>query len=349
MRPALRALTALSKPVIAITMGDPGGIGPEVIAKNLQGFSGRRGFYCLLIGARDVFDCLRKRLGLELNLHEVPKPDTAFLKAGAINFLDISGEGTAFLKKTQKSSAGRIRFEIGKISRGNAALACAAIRSAVNGALRGTISGIVTAPVSKAAIQLVDPGFTGHTEYLARRAGVRKFAMMFVSDRLKVTLVTTHLALRKVSRAVTGGVVFDKIALTDGFLKKHFRLASPRLAVCALNPHGPETGQEDLRVVAPAVRRARAAGIDASGPLPGDQVFRDAYLGKFDAVIGMYHDQGLAPFKMVAFDEGVNVTLGLPFVRTSPDHGTAFNIAYQGKANPASFGASLALAAKLAV
>lgn len=250
--------------------------------------------------------------------------------------MDVTEEARALYKRKFRQTAPRT-FSIGKISKWNAALAYTCLQRAASEAAAGHIQGLVTAPIQKEAIQLIDPKFTGHTEYLARQAGVKRFAMMFVSKRLRVTLVTIHLPLKKVSSALKTSDITDKIFLTDQFLKIRFNLRTPRIGVAALNPHGSEFGTEENEIIAPAIRWAKKRGIRASGPFSGDQIFYDAYQGRLDAVIAMYHDQGLAPFKMIAFEEGVNVTLGLPYLRTSPDHGTAFNIAYQNKANPSAF------------
>ena len=350
----------MAKPILAVTMGDPGGIGPEVIAKSLQNFKSSDGFHYLLIGSSVVFDFLKGENGLDLPLHPIPTLEPSLMREDSINFLDISKEADWLLHESQKTGSseesagekpGKFRgdsvFDIGKISRVNAAMAYAALKVAAFQAATGLVEAVVTAPVNKTALRLIDPKFNGHTEYLAKVSRVKKFAMMFVSERLKVTLVTIHVPIKKVSRLITRELVAEKIRLTDKFLRTYFNIAKPRLAVCALNPHGKETGEEDEAEIAPAVREARAEKIEAVGPLSADQLFHDAYEGRFDAVISMYHDQGLAPFKMIAFKDGVNVTLGLPFVRTSPDHGTAFDIAWQGKADPSSMQAALALAEKL--
>ena len=316
--------------VIAITMGDPGGIGPEIILKTFRHFP-RTPFHYLLIGSRAPFERLQKK-GERTRLHEIRGWED--LRHGVLNFWDVRPEDPG--------------FDTGKVSRRNGTAAFEALRFAARAAVRGRVQALVTAPIHKTAMRLVRPGFYGHTEYLAQQAKRRQYAMMFVGPRLKVTLVTIHEPLRKVSRLITKKRVLEKIILTETFLKKQLKIRRPKLAVCALNPHGKETGREDEAQIRPAVRQARQSrGIQAFGPLSADQVFFDAYEGRFDAVISMYHDQGLGPFKMIAFRDGVNVTLGLPFVRTSPDHGTAFDIAYQGKADPASFISSLRLAEKL--
>lgn len=336
----------IPKPLIAVTMGDPGGVGPEVIAKSLQDFKSSNQFYYLLIGVREVFDLLRKKDHLKFPLNPVPALDRSFLKKDSVNFLDIKEQAKGLLKN--KSNAKCI-FDPGKVSLVNAATAFTAFKVAAREAARGVVDAIVTAPVSKTAIRLMDPRFQGHTEYLAKVADVKSFAMMFVSARLKVTLVTIHVPLKKVSRLITQELVLEKIKLTNQFLKTYLKITKPRIAVCALNPHGRETGREEDKEITPAVSKARRQKIEAVGPLSADQLFYEAYEGRYDAVISMYHDQGLAPFKMIAFRDGVNVTLGLPYIRTSPDHGTAFDIAYQGKADPQSMKAALKLAEKLVV
>lgn len=329
----------MRKPVLAITMGDPGGIGPEVIAKSLRTFRSPASFHTLLIGSRAPFDFLMRQMGLGLSLHPMEKfSDASFRAASGIPFLDVGAP---------TPRRGSSPFEIGKVSPANAALAYASLKTAADLARRGMVDAVVTAPVNKAAMRLVAKNFHGHTEFLARSSGVTQYAMMFVSDRLKVTLVTIHVPLKKVSRLLKQKSIFEKIRLTDQFLRTYFNLPRPRIAVCALNPHGRETGDEEERVIEPAVLQARRRRMEIAGPLSADRLFHDAYEGRYDAVVSMYHDQGLAPFKMIAFRNGVNVTLGLPYIRTSPDHGTAFDIAYQGKADPSSMTAALRLAGTL--
>jgi len=339
-------------------MGDPGGIGPEVIAKALQDFRESRDFYFLLIGTSVVFDFLKDQYRLDLPLHPLPTLEASFLREDSINFLDVSKETDWMLRNSSLAKGeagaglaeklkGEYVFDIGKVSEVNAAMSFAALKVAAYQAATGLVDALVTAPVNKTSIRLMDPKFNGHTEYLAKIAKTKHFAMMFVGKRLKVTLATIHVPVKKVSHLITQDLVLEKIRLTNLFLRTHFNLAKPRLAVCTLNPHGKETGEEDEAEIAPAVQLACAEKIDATGPLSADQVFHDAYEGRFDAVISMYHDQGLAPFKMIHFRDGVNVTLGLPFVRTSPDHGTAFDIAYQNKADAQSMKAAIDLAKEL--
>jgi len=321
--------------VIALTMGDPGGIGPEILVKALQKEKLSRRLAYLLIGSRPVFKTLCQKTGLWLPFQTVPSVLPGSLCAGKIYFLDIA-PGLSNSKT----------FQIGKLSPENGRLALSAIEKAASLAKRGTVDAIVTAPVNKTAIRLVDKKFIGHTEFFAGRAKVRRFAMMFMSPRLNVTLATIHVPLKKVSRLLTKRSILEKIRLTDEMLKEGLAIKKPRIAVCALNPHGKEFGDEETKVIEPAVRMASREGLDASGPFSADLLFHAAYHGRYDAVIGMYHDQALTAFKLIAFHDGVNVTLGLPYVRTSPDHGTAFDIAYRGKADPSSMLAALRLAEK---
>ncbi|MFA7255237.1 MAG: 4-hydroxythreonine-4-phosphate dehydrogenase PdxA [Candidatus Omnitrophota bacterium] len=321
--------------VIALTMGDPGGIGPEILVKALQKEKPSSRSAYLLIGSRAPFKTLCQKTGLWLPFKTVQSVSRESLRAGNIYFLDIS----------QKLSNGEA-IKIGKLCRENGRLALSAIEKAAELARRGVVDAIVTAPVNKAAIRLVDKKFIGHTEFLAQKSRTRRFAMMFVSPRLNVTLATIHVSLKKVSGLLSAKSILEKILLTEEMLKRGLGIKKPRIAVCALNPHGGEFGQEEAKVIVPAVRAACRKGIDARGPLSADLLFYAAYHGKYDAVIAMYHDQALAPFKLVAFHDGVNVTLGLPYTRTSPDHGTAFDIAYQGKADASSMIAALKLAQK---
>ncbi len=338
----------MPNPIIAVTMGDPGGIGPEVIAKSFQDFKSSEKFFYLLIGVTEVFDFLKKNFRVGLPLNPIPALDPQFLRKDSINFLDIKEQAARLFKnRTKKLRSGKFPFDIGKVSLANAAAAYASIKVAAYQAAQGLVQAVVTAPVNKTAIRLIDSHFQGHTEYLAKVSRTKSFAMMFVSDRLRVTLATIHVPLKKVSRMITEELVFERIKLTDKFLKMHLKIKKPKIAVCALNPHGRETGEEEDAVILPAVSKAQRQKVQAVGPLSADQLFYDAYEGRYDAVISMYHDQGLTPFKMIAFRDGVNVTLGLPYIRTSPDHGTAFDIAYQGKADSSSMKAALKLAEKL--
>jgi 4-hydroxythreonine-4-phosphate dehydrogenase len=211
---------------------------------------------------------------------------------------------------------------------------------------------LVTAPVNKLSIRSAGfSKFQGHTEYLAEKTGVKEFAMMFVGDKVKITLVTRHVALKDVGACLSEESIGRAIYLTHAYLKKYFGIGTPRIGIAGLNPHAGENGafgSEEIDMIIPAIRRASRSIGGISGPISPDIIFHSALDGKFDAVIALYHDQGLIPFKLLYFMDGVNLTLGLPFVRTSPDHGTAFDIAGKGVADPSSMIAAIRLACRLA-
>ncbi|HSH14188.1 MAG TPA: 4-hydroxythreonine-4-phosphate dehydrogenase PdxA, partial [Desulfurivibrionaceae bacterium] len=215
----------------------------------------------------------------------------------------------------------------------------------------GVLAGLVTCPIAKVALKMAGSHDPGHTEMLARLTAADEFAMMMAGGRLRVTLVTIHVGLGRVVGLLSPERIFRLIELTGRSLQRDFALAQPRLAVAGLNPHAGEAGMfgdEEERLIGPAVTRAAAAGWRVTGPLPPDTVFHKAAAGAFDAVICMYHDQGLIPFKLLHFEDGVNVTLGLPMVRTSVDHGTAYDIAGRGVASPVSLDAAFRLAGEIA-
>ena len=248
------------------------------------------------------------------------------------------------------SDDGLRAFERGRVSAAAGRAAYEAIVSAVEDAIAGRVQAIATAPINKEAFAAAGLPWPGHTELLAHLTGAPRVAMMFHSDVLRVVLATIHIPLARVPGALTGRVVEDTIELTAANLPR-FGVDHPRLALAGLNPHAGEHGlfgTEEQEILAPAVSSCRARGIDVTGPWPGDTVFVRAVRGEFDAVIACYHDQGLIPVKMAAFGRAVNVTLGLPIVRTSVDHGTAFDIAGRGVADPSSMIEAVLLAARLA-
>jgi len=316
--------------LIAVTMGDPGGIGAEIVLKALQPRLKKASF--LVIGSKQALNLAEKKLRLKLPFQELRGEDPSKLNAG-LYFKDVDGDVQG-------------KIQPGKLTRVNGAKALAAVQIAERLARTKQVAAIVTAPLNKTAVRLSCPEFVGHTEFLAQKARVKKYAMMFVGSRFLVTLATIHVPLKRVSSLITQKLLLEKIELTAEFLKR-YRFSKQDVAVCALNPHGKETGDEEVRVIVPALRAARKRGYAVSGPHPGDSAFYDAYHGKFGAVLAMYHDQALAPFKMISFRDGVNVTLGLPYLRTSPDHGTAFDIAYQGRADESSFLSAVGLVLKL--
>ncbi len=225
-----------------------------------------------------------------------------------------------------------------------------AIEKAVDILKKEKAYALVTAPVNKEAINKSGIPFQGHTEYLAKATNTKKIAMMLCGDRLKVAIVTRHMPLKKVSGSITQEKIIETVRLTDFGLRKYFGIKKPRIGVCALNPHcgeGGKIGMEEQKIIIPAIKRIRRFIPKIQGPISGDVIFYMAYNGKLDAVISMYHDQGLGPLKMAAFEKGVNITLGLPFIRTSPDHGTAYDIAGKGIANPNSMKEAIKLAVRM--
>jgi 4-hydroxythreonine-4-phosphate dehydrogenase len=311
---------------IGISLGDPAGIGPEVVVRAL---ADRPKLDAVVFGDRGILDRAAAAIGL------------AALASHQMVAVTNLGDGAVVAGQPSDAS-------------GQAQLAY--LTAATNAALAGQIAALVTAPISKAWIARAGFEFPGHTEYLAARAGVADFAMMLAGPKLRVTVATTHVALRDVPRLLTPEQIATAVVLTAQALHDAFGLAVPRVAVAGLNPHAGEEGRfgdEEARLVTPALALARQhlaarhLPADVSGPHVPDVVFRQAATGRFDAVVALYHDQGLIPVKLLHFDDAVNVTLGLPFVRTSPDHGTAYDIAGRGIARADSFLAALDLAARL--
>ncbi|WP_045390795.1 4-hydroxythreonine-4-phosphate dehydrogenase PdxA [Falsirhodobacter sp. alg1] len=314
------------KPV-ALTCGEPSGIGPEIAAKARA-----------LLGADLPFFLIgdERHLPLETRFQLIEHPAQA---------TDVPADCLPVLHHAFPEPA-----LAGKPAAANASEVIAVIAKAVDLAQRNEVSAICTAPISKKA--LIDGAafaYPGHTEYLAALAGVDRVVMMLASDALRVVPTTIHIPLAEVPAALTPALLDETIRITHAALIRDFGVASPRLAISGLNPHAGEggaMGTDEARMV-PVLDRLRAEGFDLSGPLPADTMFHAAARTRYDAAICMYHDQALIPIKTIAFDSGVNVTLGLPFVRTSPDHGTAFDIAGRGIADPSSLIAALRMAAEM--
>jgi 4-hydroxythreonine-4-phosphate dehydrogenase len=239
----------------------------------------------------------------------------------------------------------------GKLDVRNAASVLAMLDRAAQGCLTGEFAAMVTAPVQKSTIIEAGFAFTGHTEYLALRSGAPLPVMMLASGTMRVALATTHLPLANVAQAITGPLIENVLTIVDRDLQRWWGLARPRIAVCGLNPHAGESGhlgREELTVITPAVNALRARGMDVSGPFPADTIFVPRLMAGYDAVLAMYHDQGLPVIKHAHFDEAVNITLGLPIIRTSVDHGTALNLAGTGHADTASLAAAVRMATTMA-
>jgi len=325
---------------LALTLGEPAGIGPDITLAAWQ----RRAELALppfyLLADPDFVERRARRLGLKIPLRVVEPEGAAGAFATALPVVALAEKVTAEPAHPDASSA---------------PAAIASIRRAVADVFAGRAHAAVTNPVAKAVLYRTGFAEPGHTEYLARLAQEHTGraahpVMMLWSPELAVVPVTIHLPVRDVPRQLTTPLILDTGRIVARDLRERFGIARPRLALAGLNPHAGEEGtlgDEDLSVVAPAVEQLRAEGIDARGPIPADTMFHAAARRSYDAALAMYHDQALIPIKTLAFDHAVNVTLGLPFVRTSPDHGTAFDIAGTGQASPASLVAALKLAAGL--
>ncbi len=318
---------------VAVSLGDPSGIGPEVTARAVAALRGRGG--PVLFGDAS-FARLAREAGLELPVVAPGEP----LPRGAV-----------LVRVTRLAAADR---RPGLPSPAGGAASLAYLEAAFGAVARGEAGALCTAPLAKAQVARVLPGFVGHTEWLEARGGGSRSVMMLAGRRLRVTLASNHVSLREAIRRLSPEGIAAVAGVTAEGLRRDLGIARPRIAIAGLNPHGGEGGafgDEEARIVAPAVARARAAGVDASGPFPPDSVFFRAALGEFDAVVALYHDQGLIPVKLldaVMGDPAVNVTLGLPFVRTSPDHGVAWDLAGTGRASDRSMRAALRLASAIA-
>ena len=313
----------MTRPRIAITTGEPAGIGPEI---TLLGLDAAADADVTLVGDETLLAARARSTGR-------PWPPRA-----QVRHVPLGAEAQA-----------------GRLDVRNAAYVLATLDHAIDGALAGDYDAIVTAPVQKSVINDAGIPFTGHTEYLAARANAPQVVMMLLGDTphgpLRVALATTHLPLARVARALTvdGLVAVMRVLLHD--LVHRFGIARPRIAVTGLNPHageGGHLGREEIEVIAPAIARLRDSGHTVDGPLPADTLFVPSLVQRYDAVLAMFHDQGLPVLKYATFGHGVNVTLGLPFVRTSVDHGTALDLAGSGRADAGSLRAALRLAAALA-
>jgi len=313
----------MTRPRIAITTGEPAGIGPEIAA----------------IAAADALDANLVLIGDEALL-------AARARAGGAPW-----PARATVHHVPLAAAVRP----GHLDVRNAAYVLATLDHAIDGALAGSYDAIVTAPVQKSVINDAGVAFTGHTEYLAARAKATQVVMMLAGDTahgpLRVALATTHLPLAEVPRALTVDGLVQVMQVLVHDLKQRFGIAQPRIAVTGLNPHageGGHLGREEIEVIAPAIARLRNAGHAVDGPLPADTLFVPSIVRRYDAVLAMFHDQGLPVLKYATFGHGINITLGLPFIRTSVDHGTALDIAGTGRADAGSMRAALALAIQLA-
>lgn len=314
----------LSSLPVGFTMGDAAGIGPEIIVKTFA--SGLQG-PAIVYGDVGIMENTVYELGYdhELRVEIISEPEACPKDRGVIPVLNRWQPLPENLPMGQANAeAGRGAYEY--------------LCHAIDNAMAQRIRAIVTAPLNKKAMQMGGVDFPGHTEILAERSGTQRYAMMLANPELRILLVTIHVPLSDVPRLITFDAELDTIRLAD-LACRQAGLHRPRIAVAGLNPHAGEEGRfgrEEIEIIGPAIEAARAEGLDVHGPLPGDTVFMRARMGEFDVVVAQYHDQGLIPVKYLGVEQGVNVTVGLPFIRTSVDHGTAYGIAGQGIADPAS-------------
>ncbi|MBU2552286.1 MAG: 4-hydroxythreonine-4-phosphate dehydrogenase PdxA [Proteobacteria bacterium] len=326
-------------PILGVSLGDPAGVGPEVVVKALAEPEVHQ--YCrpVIIGDLNAVTRAIKRAGLDLGVRLLSSGEEPEAGPGFVQIMPVSDLGPDDIRPGRPTPAG------GKA-------AARYIETGARMALAGRIHGLVTAPISKEALNRAGYAFPGHTEMLAHLAKGAEVVMMLAGERLRVVLVTIHEPLRAVPDILTPDRIVTTARITHQAFQKYFGLPEPRLAAAALNPHAGEKGlfgREEAEVIGPAVAEAQRRGIRLSGPFPADTLFYRAMQGEFDGVVAMYHDQGLIPFKLLHFKDGVNVTLGLPFIRTSVDHGTAYDLAGCNVADHSSLKAAIKMAADMAI
>ncbi|MCX5750373.1 MAG: 4-hydroxythreonine-4-phosphate dehydrogenase PdxA [Candidatus Saganbacteria bacterium] len=325
----------MDRPLIGITMGDPAGIGPEIIVKAITSSEVMRIARCLIIGDVRFIKAALALIGRsDLQVLSIKKVADATWSKTYVNVLDL-----------RNADPGKIK--IGKMQPAAGRAAMEYIQKALELATSKKIDGIATAPINKEAINKAGFKFPGHTEFLAQKTKCTNYGMMFVSDTLWIMLATTHIPLREVSKHLDKKGLVNKIKLAHDLLLK-LKGKKPRIGVAGLNPHAGESGlfgEEETKIILPAVNEAKKMGIDVKGPISPDAIFYLANIGMFEAVIAMYHDQGLIPLKILSFNKSVNVSVGLPIIRTSVDHGTGFDIAGKGWANAQSMIEAIKVAA----
>ena len=328
--------------MLALTMGDPAGIGPEIIVKSILKLDPEERLHLLVIGDRQRLNRTAQRMACDKKI--------IFIADQEVETERSAMQGEIFVPVVNPLSAplpdlpwGNNYPEYGKAS-------FSYLKRAIELAVAGRVAGIVTAPLAKHSLHLAGLDYSGHTEILQEFSGSPEVAMMFWGKRMKVLLATTHIPLAEIASSLSVGLLEGKIKLLAEFLRQTGADAGKPIAVAALNPHAGEEGafgDEEKRVIMPAIRSCSRSGLSVVGPIPADVLFHQALQGRYDAVVALYHDQGLIPFKMLHFADGVNVTIGLPFVRTSVDHGTAFDIAGKNLADCSSLVEAIRLASSL--
>jgi 4-hydroxythreonine-4-phosphate dehydrogenase len=327
------------RPIIGITMGDAAGVGPEIIVKALSKKEMYDISHPIVIGDASVLQDALKVAKVNLNFNPVKNPSSAKFEQGTIDVIDLKNIRLSELKMGQSQAmAGKASVEY--------------VEKAVELAVKGEIEAIVTAPLSKEAMNLAGYNYPGHTEILAHLTNTKDYSMMLVAGKLRVTHVTTHVSMKQACSLITKDRVLKILRVTNEAIKK-LGIERPKIAVAGLNAHAGEKGlfgDEEINEISPAIEAAKQIGIDAIGPMPPDSVFLRASKGEYDAVVAMYHDQGHIPVKMIAFESGVNVTIGLPIIRTSVDHGTAYRRAglRLGTGDPTSLEEAIKLAVQMA-
>jgi len=318
-------------------MGYPAGIGPEIVADVLAKPSIRKIASFLIIGDSLVFEKACKVISKKVPFDIVYNLKEVAFRKGRVFFLDLE-------------NVSKKNFRFGTISKIYGKASIEYLKEAVSIARSRVSDLLITAPIHKYAAELAGFKYSGHTEFLAKKTDARKYAMLLMGGPLKVALATTHIPIKDIACSISKEKILDKLILTDRYLKKYFGIKKPKIAVCGLNPHAGDKGligDEENRIITPAINLARRKRIDAIGPLAADGLFYNIYKGQYDATLCMYHDQGLVALKMVARDKAVNITLGLPFIRTSPGHGTALEIAGRKKASSESMEEAIKTAVKI--
>ncbi len=322
------------RPLIGLTLGDPNGVGPEVVLKVLQDRRMYKFVRPLVIGSVHVLKQHAKQLKLpDVRIEPVSELPSTF------------SEDTIFVLDPSPGQTPQVLF--GRATKEGGAVAMQAVEMATDLCVDGVLDAMVTAPISKEAISLAGYDYPGHTEFISERVGAARFAMVMISEDLRIGLVTGHIPVWDIPKHVTRDQILEKVDILNDALRTDFGIQRPKIALLGLNPHagdGGVLGREEIESIVPAIKKARESGKLVYGPFPADSFFGIGGYQLHDAVLAMYHDQGLVPFKTLAFESGINYTAGLPIVRTSPDHGTAFNIAGEGEASPGSIRAALYLA-----
>ncbi|UTH76741.1 4-hydroxythreonine-4-phosphate dehydrogenase PdxA [Chromobacterium sp. IIBBL 290-4] len=321
----------MSRPPLAVTAGEPAGIGPDLALQLPRLLPEQR---CVVIADRRLLAERAAQLGLAVELADYRRDGAA--PSGALEVLHVPLAAPA---------------QAGELNPANGRYVLNTLDAAIDGCVSGEFAAMVTAPVHKGVINNAGVPFTGHTEYLAERTHTQKVVMMLAGGGMRVALATTHLPLREVADAITAPLLDEVIRILHADLVHKFGFAAPRILVAGLNPHAGESGhmgREEIDVIEPALAQLRAEGMQLIGPLPADTLFNPDKLAQADAVLAMYHDQGLPVLKHASFGAGINITLGLPIIRTSVDHGTALDLAGSGRADPGSLIEAVKLAAQLA-